>query len=222
MDNVLLTYSRIGLAYTGDVDGEAFTDESYAQMMTRAHRHLLAKPEAGLTLHWTGRAHTLPVQLEPALLKLLREDPTAYIRANSLPHRSVNLRTARKVAPTMQPLPSAGLRAGHDTLAAALGDRVYLRLHQGRVEHPGTGRWVDISELTAWLPDCDPVEVALGTEHGRGWITISTAALLRSDTVLFYLPRDWNTYGSWITKDQLTDLYNKYMEDKAKCLSEIK
>jgi hypothetical protein len=222
MDNVLLTYCRTGLTYTGDVDGEAFNGESFAEMMLRVHRRLLEKPTAGVTMHWTGRAGTLPSQLEPALLQLLREDPDEYIRSNSVAHRVVNLRAARNAkAATQHALPRGGLRAGHDTLADAFGEDVYLRLRTDKVEHPADGRWVPLSEFITWLGGC-VVRQVHGKDSGRSWAIVPLQALLQTDTVLFYIPREWNTYGSWITKAQLMELYKKFTEDKSQCLSEIK
>lgn len=220
--DVELRYCRVGLGHVGTVDGIGFDGVSFADMMMLVHGRLTTpeNADAGLCIKRTERENLFPIQLEPRLLELLRKDPQEYIRVNSLPDRVVDLsgsnRTSKLAAKYEVP---RGLRAGHDSLAAALGDCVYLRQKGANVESPETGRWVP----TACLSEClniATVEVVPPPIHGGlGWVIVSTQSLLDSGISMLYLPREWNRHGGWITRSELRKLYEQFVKDRAQCLS---
>lgn len=221
-DNVTLSYKREGEAFTGELDGVAFAGWSYARMMTEAHNELCKRPQAGLFITRTERAGLLPVQLEPQLLDLLRTDPARFIQANSLAPRTYDMRgdrTSKLAAGERYDIPkSVGLRACVDTLADAFGEHVYLRVRRGlSVEHPATGRWVSVSALHEWL-GTDATEL-LASEAG-GWLKVPTPYLLQTPAQRFFLPREWNTYGNWIARAALHDMYEQFIKEKSRCQSE--
>lgn len=226
-DDVKLTYRRVGAAYNGVFETGAVEDRlsfecvTFAEMMTQAHRFLVKYPDAGLVLSRTDRAGLLPARLEPALLKLLREDPVTYIKANTIPDRIIDLRDGKKSAlagDSAQVPRSGGLRHGLHTLADAFGEVVYARgksMPGGvwRYEHPATGRWADLNTIEHWLGSHD-TEVQ-PVDHVGGFLLIKVELLLKTRAERFYYPREWNEFGSWITKEQLQTKLEQFRKDKA-------
>lgn len=215
--DVILAYRRFGTTFTGSVDGKEFSDLTYADMMLLAQTALLGNPGAELRIQRLERDDLLPVQLEPALLALLKSDLAGYLKATTIPDRTITLNPARRLSKLAAPhvVPRGGLRVGHDTLAAAFGERVYLRVRHAKVEHPATGRWVEYSEFEGWIGTTDTTVVGLSDD--MGWLVVKVQALLNTGAVIFYLPRDWNTYGKWITLDQLQEMYDEYKKAALRC-----
>lgn len=226
--DVKLMYRRVGAAYHGVFETNVAEDRlpfecvTFAEMMTQAHRFLVKYPDAGLVLNRTDRTGLLPAQLEPNLLKLLREDPVAYIKANTIPDRVIDLRGDRKSALSAndgaQVPRSSGLRHGLDTLAEAFGEVVYAKAKQmtgglWRYEHPGTGRWSDLNTIEHWLRSHDTS--VMPTSDHAGYLLIKVELLLRTGAERFYYPREWNEFGSWITKEQLQTKLDQFKKDKA-------
>lgn len=215
--DVIIAYRRVGTTFTGNVDGKEFSQLTYEDMMLLAQTALREHPEAGLIIQRLERDDLLPVHLEPALLSLLKSDLAGYVKATTVPDRTVTLNPTRRLSKLVAPhvIPRGGLRVGHDTLAAAFGERIYLRARRAKVEHPATGRWVEYTELEKWLGTSN-AEVILLSES-VGWVAISVQEVLNTGTILLYLPRDWNTYGKWITRDQLQAMYDEYKKAAIQC-----
>lgn len=216
-EDIRLTYRRVGLTYTGTIDHVAFDGLSFAEMMTRAHYALVAKPQAGLLLQRVDRDGLLPVQFDTESLELLRTDAQKYIDMHTIdaPVRVVvnEPRVSTATAPA-----SSSLRVGHDTLAAAFGDRVYLRSKNSMlgtcVEHPATGRWVDLDALGEWSSILDTATFVY-QPGGFGWVVVSVTSLLATNSDKFYLPREWNPHGIWISKDQLRAMHEQFIKEKS-------
>ena len=228
--NVTLTYKRVGEKFEGkfslaDVNAlpSPFKDFDFAQMMTVASRLLKAYEAPGLIIQRTDRPGMLPVQLEPKLFELLLTDPVAYIKANSIAPRVLDLRAEEKqsalAAGEKHVMPrSAGLRHGQDALASAFGERLYTRakilgVGHWRYEHPGTGRWADLVTIEHWLKSRETRPVFV--DEKRGYLVIATELLLQTKSERFYYPREWNTFGSWITKEQLREKLEQFRKDKS-------
>lgn len=230
-DSVKLSYKRVGEKYVGLIEHGAelfeFKDGlDFAAMMMHANRVLVLNPGAELYIQRTDRAGLLPVKLEPLLLKLLRDDPLAYIKANTAATRVVDMRADGKVsalaASDKQPVPrTSGLRHGLDTVADAFGERIHSRAKAGPggtwiYEHPATGRWADLRTIEHWLGTRNTEVFSVDSELKRGWLTVAVAELLRTGAERFYYPREWNDYGSWITREQLAAKLEKYLKEKSK------
>lgn len=234
-DDVKLTYKRVGEFYEGEISvlnapaGFIFEGYTFAEMMTQVHRILVSTPlGTGLLITRTDRAGLLPAKLEPSLLQLLRDDPVAYIKANTVPDRVVDLRGSgrkSKLAQSdKQEIPrTTGLRHGHDTLAAAFGELVYAKARPSRAvqsetthwlyEHPATGRWSDLRTIEHWLGSHDTEVHAVDAKGG--WLLIKVELLLKTGAERFYYPREWNEFGSWITNDHLRTKLEQFRKDKA-------
>lgn len=229
--DVTLSYKRVGETYEGSIavpHDATFIFEGYnfAQMMTVTHRLLKQLAATGLLVVRTDRDGLLPARLEPALLQLLLDDPVAYIKANTVPDRVVDLRglqvrrTSKLAAMGEQVVPkSTGLRHGLDTLADAFGESLYTKAKaittggSWRYEHPATGRWSDLQTVEHWLKS-HATEVQ-AVDDSRGWLLISAELLLKTGAERFYYPREWNDFGSWITKEQLRTKLEQFRKDKA-------
>lgn len=208
MADVELHYRRDGLTYSGSIDAAQFTQLDYAEMMYRVHDVLQKQPEAGLVLRRLERPSLLPAQLEPELLRLLREDPAKYIEANTFVY-AADLRPTRTSKLASKYIPPVGLRHGHDVMADALGDYVYLRLQCGRVESPYTGRFVPCADFCATIP-----EQQRSVLMESGWLRLATSYLLEhTEHSKFYLPRLWNP-AAWITREDLSARYSEYLKEK--------
>ena len=220
MTTLLLSYKRVGELFRGDLGGEVFEDLSFADMMLMASVRIVRDKVSVFSLRRTECAGLSPVTMEPNMLELLTSDPAEYIRLHSPPARRVLVKGAAAIRPARGVVPL--LRAGYDTLAAAFGDMVYLRIQSGRVESPDTGRWdrVATAERRMGLPGAFEVQYVDATLMS-GWALLRVDVLLTHRQPLFYIPRAWNPYPGWIQRSQLQELYDAYEKEKNRCLSEV-
>ena len=225
-DDVKLTYKRVGEVYVGLIEKHGsksfeFKDGlDFAQMMMHTNRFLLQNPQSNLLIQRTDREGMLPVQLEPKLLHMLRNDPEGYIKANTIAPRVIDLRKDRTsaLAAKHETPRHGGLRNGLNTLADAFGDVVYAKAKKWaggvwRYEHPATGRWADLPTIEYWLQSHDTEVQPL--DDKTGWLLLSVEQLLKVDTDRYYFPREWNEFGSWISKEQLQQKLEQFRKDKA-------
>lgn len=224
--DILLQYKRVGESYDGtffvnNAVDLPFKGESFAQMMTTLHRYLLVHLAVNVQLQRAESAKFMPIYMEPAMVELLRTDPAKYIQVHTIPHRTVDLRKSNRTSKLADTYvaPAPAMRAGHDTLAAAFGDVVYLNWRNHRVENPLTGRWCLIGELA----DSGLIPLGVINQGTLGWVTVSIEQLLTLDSgnAGYYLPRDWNERGPWISKQALYTKYEQYKKDKAQCLAAV-
>lgn len=205
MSNLRLTYSRVGGKElsgewelpTGEV--RPFEGFTYEATMRATGELLQAYPEARLVIKRVEAPYemTLPVAVEG----LLRNDfDQAMEVLNPPPQRVV-------VAPIRRQV-KVGLRHGHDTLADAFGEEVYVSRRDGLVESPFTGRWepeTGAHNLVASVAVPGPPE----------WMILSVELLLRVDAERYWLPRRWNPGEGWVTKEDLSAMLNTYKKEKA-------
>lgn len=229
---ILMRYKRVGESYQGEfqVDGhvvDLFEGISFAQHIRLLHLLLVKHEGATVQMQRTDREGLMPIFMERDMVLMVRDDPTRYIQAHTLPHRVVDMRKkderTSKLAEKHVVPKTTTVRAGHDTLKDAFGDVVYLRLRSGSVEDPVTGRfriWHEISSQYG-LPSA---EVVLIPPPGNGWVTVRTADLLAVSSHVkgFFLPRAWNERGPWISREALSEKYNQYLKGKASCLDQTK
>jgi len=209
--DVVLSYRRAGTLYQGNLDGQPFSEKDFAAMMSLVHLRLLEFPESGLTFQRTDREGLLPIKITDDLVRLLREDPAQYIRMHSVAPVRIDLtgRTSALAARARTVLPkTSGIRAGYDTIADAFGEVVYARFRNCNVESPESGRWVILGEVEKWLGQSVNAETP-------GWVSFKVADLLATTSLRFYLPREWNPYHGWITKEQLAKLLEQFLEERS-------
>lgn len=226
LTDILLKYKRVGEAYDGiffvnGVVSYAFKGLTFSAKMRYLHNFLVELPnDTVVKLARSESPNMLPIFMEQNMVDLLRTDPAAYIQAHTIPHRTIDLRKNDRTSKLAEKhvVPAPTVRAGHDTLAAALGDVVYLNYRNHRVENPFTGRWCTLAELEK-TNDVEVLELI--AQEGLGWVTVHMEQLLKLDgnTNGYYLPREWNERGPWISKQALCLKYKQYKEDRDKCLA---
>ena len=126
-----------------DCEGNSLSRDSFVgiffrQMMTDVSRKLREHPDAAVVLRRTDREGLHPIQLGEETRVLLRDDPVRAIR-------KMDVQPGQSVVGDELPMGKGTLRAAYDTLAAAFGERVYLRMRQGMIEDPVTGTWKSLA-----------------------------------------------------------------------------
>lgn len=218
---LILTYTRVGQAYDGSVEafvdppGEAmeppaprtsithsfFRGNSFKEMLTElchaaelyAGPSIILKQTAGEGDMATEHSTLMSV----FLVKELMRDPSRVADLLSVESRTVYVRDDSPI-----------LRSGIDALADTFGDVVYCRadtIGSGHIECPGCGRWG---------ASCIACGFTFAGEYQGQWFGASVSALLASGLNRFYLPRKWNEFGQWITKDALAAKYEKFSKER--------
>lgn len=111
---------------------------------------------------------------------------------------------------TTPQLPSS-ISVGYDTLANGFGDVLYIRRRGITVECPFCGKW----KTTIYGEDarCCPISVNVELCSDR-WASVRTAHLLSTPAPRFFLPREWNNYRPWISKEELALRFQEYIKEK--------
>ncbi len=236
-----------------EVDGtvilkEDFTDMPYHQMITRLSKRARNRPKADVHfMRLDQKPQPVAMQMNPAMLNVLKEDPVRYIRATSfspidLRPESKKVRSESRVKVTDSvSLKLRPLRAGVDTLADAFGDEVAVRVRFGDggafdAECPGCGRWAGFgmkAETGTYLIRCEngcsnpkahgtwvPVEALapLSRKENPRWAKVKVETLLSKKYKRYFLPRTWNTSGPWISHEDLQKKHEHYIKEKQACL----
>lgn len=160
--------------------------------------------------------------------ELIRTRPQQYIEAVSLPPQRIVLRMKDVVE--VRDEMKTNVRAGIDTLVESFGENIYSRMHRGgATECPRCGRWkassmkgvagYESNIIITRCSSCDffAVSPAWFLTSDGGWVAFYVGDLLRLEatkTPRFFFPRAWNTSGPWITREDLQNRYDKYVEEK--------
>jgi hypothetical protein len=186
---------------------------TYGAMMRALATYIQSNDYSAVFTQRTDR-EMLPVQqMSAEEFELFKADPAAAIRRRIIPVQEVNLRDAQERPP---------LRAGLETLADAFGDNVYVRgrtrATENELECPGCGTW-SVVNRKGRVPTFDCKKCRMGTTlvdfSPTGlWVGITVEELFETGVEQFFLPRAWNTYGNWISRDNLNVLYLTYLKEK--------
>ena len=249
MNKLTLLHEREGHAYNGfivfkDSMGglivDTFTGFVFARMMARFASQAIRHPTAALYMARTEKEDLEPYLLDDKTSRQLREDPASVIQSMTVDHRVVErvkaqLEDGIKVKDEVK----LQLRGGHDTMADAFGDFVYIKLRphdtdgmQG--ECPFTGKWIgfgananNTSQLLLktgrenahadWLP----IELVGGSKvENPRWVRVKTEDLLLHTLKdgypeRFFIPRKWNETSPWIKREKLGVRFSQYKKEKA-------
>lgn len=235
MNTLTLEYKRVGHAYDGRIhlnqDGKhisrgSFEQISFEDVMARVATVLMVVYDVRVFFKRTEREGLQPVEIVGEELEELKRNPLAFAQARTMEHRVIHVRDKVQAADAIE----VTVRAGHDTLADAFGDELYLRRRDKKVESPMTGRWVDLDRDDPSEPfyifaggvvsHGDGPEPYGGTditvrEAGEQWVTTRTDELLQQEWGRYYLPRAWNESGSWISHEDLKQKYEQYLKEKS-------
>ncbi len=228
---------ELSVMYGGNHELTVLEGLSYEQLMVDASRAAAAHPELDVFIQRLELKPPVAVQLPQDMAKLLREDPIRYIRGTRFDVPTAVVEPQRSANVPIVPRP---LRAGVDTLADAFGEEVYVRVRlpgEGtfEAECPECGRWAGFAMQAAtgmFLIFCrkccvkasvakmlpvDRLEPFPTAQISPRWAVLKTTTLLGRASARFYLPREWNTSGAWISHDDLEKKYEQYTQERAAC-----
>jgi hypothetical protein len=225
--SIKLEYGRAGETYHGSYqvknreDGEGlllvesidpFSGYTFARMMSVLARHIRECSEVDVVLA-RHEAKGSEYKLDADTVELLRADPAAAISSMTHEDRTVMVRDRKSSRP-----PLGLLRAGHDTVAAAFGDELYVSVNDlGRFECPGCGRWSPVMTHVSAACDNNVCRLKIaGRTHGTTWFSTSTESLLNKGLSRYCLPRPWNPSG-WIRREDLRAMFEAYKKERDQC-----
>ncbi len=195
----------------------------YKDLVVLLHEFLKKDAEINrVVFQRTERDDIMPVELGDRILKLLREDPLGAYR--SMLYESAPVRTHTSPVPT-------------EVVGKYFSDVIYLKMANGYVEDPETGQMLHLaygvkqgwrirrndSKSTLWIPidlvDDSPNEVTYMERVAMArWATVRVQDLLDQGFERYYLPREWNENGPWISHDNLKKRLDSYLaERKQRC-----
>jgi len=216
---------KLSVAEGPNEQSQDFLGFDFVKMMTTLSRALRAYPDARVLLLRTERPGLLPIPLEEEMRCMLRDDPVRAISIMDFQPGSV-VRPEDSRAATSTTLP-----------VELFGPKIYLRMKSGTIEDPLTGRWGTLAYFTSsaeWAirgPENRTdlwVRVKL-TGQAEGltadtaakllpaceWAEVDVEQLLRLKYSRYFLPRQWNDHGAWISKDQLQKLVDNYSKKES-------
>ena len=217
-----------------EVERASFVEMTYADMFRSLSELANKFPQAKLVMRRLEQGpDSTALGLGEDTCALIRDDPEAYIAQSTLPPQRVVLHLGADAKVT-EGVAVNTIRSGHDTLADAFGDVVFLkqRLVEGeqKVESPTTGRWVVLECDTDgtyfccewWTnefgdPEGDTDLLLPVVQEAEGWAGIPIDKLLSLKVERFFLPRKWNENGPWISHEELKTKYERYLKEKEAC-----
>lgn len=232
-DRILIEYQRDGTTYSGTLSRPSrepstteetlhFTGWEFRKIIRELHVWMVAHPNKDMI--WVRRdipPHT-PYKLEEDLVQLIHVDPVRAVRAMSPAPVRVHIRD--EVAVTEH----QAVRVGHDVIADAFGDWVYVTATPDARTASclccGKDAAVKDSE-----PGSDPVITcercgmrvwAHRTGNPR-WLRVSTEALLHFGWGRYFIPRGWNPHGQWISAAELAAMYDTFKKERKECSQAI-
>lgn len=203
---------------------ERFEKLPYVEMMRRFAGHLIKHPDIDGAIQRTDRPGLALLRLPPDEVELFRRDPVEAIRQRIFAPQTVNVGIDKK-----KPVEPA-LEAGYTTLVQHFGDMVFCRVRhfeereemfKHEVECPGCGKWepFELNEKkTKGRLECSHCHTFIDLDdagENKNYAGIKVPSLFGSKLQRFFLPRRWNKNGNWISRDNLRELHNKYMKEKA-------
>lgn len=222
--DIKLIYGRLGQNYHGSInvkhEGQNefisemdFKDFSFARVMSHLARTIRGYEPGGRVTLVRSELKGSDYPLDEATVELLRVDPAAAIRSMTHDRTTVVVRDKLPSA-----VPSGLLRAGHETIADALGDRIYVAMDQsGRFECVGCGRWREGAPdvMSCTIEHC--LVKLRGHLHGKTWYSVPTRDVLSLNLTRYYIPRGWNPSRGWITHADLNKMYRDFQKERDKC-----
>jgi hypothetical protein len=234
MDRIVLSYKREENLSTGAVTIEEvgvgprelfeFSKMSFSSMIGLFASHLQQHPDAGAVILRTDREGLQPYHVNGDLLFMLRTDPVTAIRMLDAPEVTVRVRDVKELVDISDCIKTVPLPAGADTLAQTFGDEVYIRRRGTggltEVECPCCGHWA--RALFDETPRGRRILVACGgcarfhvSFLGSSWAGVQTSEILHLNKDRYFLPREWNANGNWVTHKDLTSLFEQWNQEKS-------
>jgi hypothetical protein len=221
-------------AYRGRMQWGAGVEEFtgvHFEALLRLLNEKLPDDDMDLVFIRSDRQDLQPYPLKQELVLLIKTDVEKAIQEMS--HPDVRIVVGRP------PAPPAVLKSCGDTLAGAFGEEVLVRIKEkpadvvvqdGGVtatmlqgwthgECPGCGQWTPITvrlyEQVYVLLLCEKCAVDFQIKVvSKEWAAASVPQLLSTTLTRFFLPREWNNYQPWVSREKLQALYTQFMKTK--------
>lgn len=231
MADIILNYQADGDLFSGRIlyveapksicEALTFDKLPFATMIARLAAevsfYLEADEKIGVVLRREDLPQAAPYRLDKDTIHLLRADPVTVIRSMRAAPTKVVVRAQDQAA-------SSPFRIGYATLASSFGNSVYIRVRADEVECPCCGRWANLEKGVETKTSCRNLacqakfKVTLRSDR---WANVTVKELL-SDTSRerYFLPREWNTNGPWITREALEQKRKDWMQTKKELIND--
>lgn len=233
VDDLTLVYQPDGQLFTGRVlygdatSGErgavaisTFEKVSFAIMFARLAEQVSVFAEKDEKIGVVVRRSDLPNQVafrfDEETVIMLHVDPVSVIRSMSPAPMKVFLRRT-------DPAATSPLRVGYDAVAATFGDEVYIRRRGDQVECLYCGRWANTeTQMDTWARCRSAACRGFYPVRFRSdrWASLSVQWLLTAGwngeavAQKFFLPREWNKPGPWVTCEDLEKKHRDWTQIK--------
>lgn len=222
MEEVRLYYKRVqndrSLGHIEYLNGDekkvlhSFDAITWVPMLSKFAKELQAYPQAAGVIQRTDREGLRGMRLNEAELMLFRTDPAAAIRSMTYLPLSVKMRTGEEQVNVMQPFP-----ASIDSLVETFGTVLYLRLYRDLedyfVECPVRATWEPLRGTHIRLLGNLELELSLDYKD-HGWAGVSARTLLDKRFPQYFLPRQWNKTGAWISWEDLHGMLTSFEKER--------
>lgn len=231
MDDLILVYRPDGALFTGRVlfgngggseRGATSLDDfekiPFPTMIAKLAEHVSPFVGREEKINVLARRLDLPNQpvfrFDDEMVNLMHADPAAVIRILSPAPIKVFIKKPAVVG--------SPLRVGYDALAETLGTSVYIRRRGDQVECPGCGRWAPIRVgtpdpqliVSCCLSSACKATLRITYRNDR-WASVRVKTLLVDpEREKFFLPREWNSPGPWVTREDLEKKYSDWLKIK--------
>lgn len=202
-------------AYRGRMQWGAGVEEFtgvHFEALLRLLNEKLPDDDMDLVFIRSDRQDLQPYPLKQELVLLIKTDVEKAIQEMS--HPDVRIVIGRN------PQSPALLKSCGDTLAGAFGETVLVRRRHLSVECPLCGKWAPViggAAHTWTIQGCScGLQYMLFKElPDPAWFSVKVTSLLdQSSADKFFLPREWNNYQPWVSREKLEALYTQFMKTK--------
>ena len=234
-DDIVLEYKRVdgdrchGRIYQGDRTFVSFYSEDFKSMLREFASALQQDDAARAVWKRTDRSGLAPYYLDAEVTELFRKDPVAAIESMCPPSHSP-MTTVQRVQEQRVKMVPISVRAGHDALADAFGEELYVRTRERKgeshIECPCCGIWAPLIVVPSREglytlcrnTRCFVRGHAVSAKVvNTKWATVKIEELLKTESPRFYLPRSWNEGRSWVSLVDLQSRWDEFNKEKESC-----
>lgn len=228
-DDIVLEYKRVnvdrchGRIFQGTKTFASFHSEDFRSMLREFAQALQSDDQARAVWQRTDRPGLTPYYLDAEVTQLFREDPVAAIEGMCPPSISPST-TVQRVQQERVKMVPISVRAGHDALADAFGEEIYIRARgrkdQVYIECPCCGIWAPIIDrMSVCINQKCKAHVLLRVVRvvNEKWAAMNIEEILETGSPRFYLPRAWNEGRSWVSLWDLQQKWEAFKKERESC-----
>jgi hypothetical protein len=194
---------------------ESFEGIDFVPLMKVFAKHLVLHPLAAGVFQRTDRAGLAPIRMGDEEAELFRKDLATAIQNRTFSARTINVGVGKKEEAINMVQP---LTTGYEMRADFFGEVVFVRMKDGKLECPECGKWAHgVLEKDPNFYFCNDCGLLTHVEEkSSDWAGIKVQGLTDSTIERLFLPRKWNKNGNWISRVELQQMLEAYLEEKAK------